>query len=607
MNASPPLAADPRWERLLQPAATPFDPAALLGRTIRVDPVIGEMNDLARFLELVAGSPWRIGALVDMRQGITTGTYFADNVFTWVEETGAFHAPPSFRRAWREQHPAGGLLVAPVQLTLDRGAVWSWLVFDRARGAVHRIDPDASEKPALDRSLRSFLAESDVPALYHPPEAADAPYRALIRDTVIPVELPDAIRANVWAWWLLHLRLAFPEAAHADVLDAAYRALVPHVRVANLVMNHYTRFTVDANVHTFGSEAFIVQYGAAADLWRYEALVRKRALTLGGSSRGSLNQVICAAMGDFHREEPETFRALYERYVGAAPRYVPNGQDAGGWVPDASIGPALREVFTRGELRFGYFAGGPYLCPDEHGAFAPDGALNGLDWEIGRRVVARIHARYAHLCPRGLDARWIDVMPGTPAPDEGQKFYDLHQGLVEGRYDAAMSGQLWLPAEHTTGTTPEWTCATTMLVTNITYTGLGEFALTELVGATRDQFVEAAAALGRERGIVLSVFSVVNPGPSPTAAKNLVTDILAAGGMARWVSGTVAESSAQLSERLSHFVVGDGIANGWQCRTLLHPTGTYLNIPAARTLTPFATADSELTLLHLAAFTLAGD
>jgi hypothetical protein len=603
MNAL--LAADPRWERLLQAAALPFDPAALLGRTIRVDPVISEMNDFARYLELIARSPWRIGALVDTRQGATTGTYFADNVFTWAE--GAFHAPRSFGDAWRRERPDGGLLVAPMRLTLGVGNVWNWLVFDRVRGVVHRIDPDEAAKPELDAALRSFLA--DLPVVYHPPESPDAPYRTLIRDTLIPVEIPAAIQANVWAWWLLSLRLAFPEAAHADVLDAAYGKLVPYVRTANLVMNHYTSFTVDANVHTFGSEAFIVQYGAAADLWRYEALVRKRAaaLTSVGSARGPLNQVICAALGDFHREEPDVFRAIYQRYVGAAPHYIPNGQDAGGWVPDDAIGPALHATFASGELRFGYFAGGPYSCPDAQGGFAPDGALNGLDWEIAQRVVARIRARYAHLCPRGLEARWVDVKPGAPAPDEGVKYYDLHQGLVEGRYDVAMSGQLWLPAEHTTGTTPEWTCATTMLVTNITYTGLGEFALGGLVDASRDELVAAAAELSRARGVVLTVFSVVNPGPSPTAAKNLVADILAAGGMARWVSGAVPESSSQLSERLCHFVVGDGIANGWQCRTLLHPTGTYLNIPAARRVTPFATADSELTLLHLAAFTLAED
>jgi hypothetical protein len=112
------------------------------------------------------------------------------------------------------------------------------------------------------------------------------------------------------------------------------------------------------------------------------------------------------------------------------------------------------------------------------------------------------------------------------------------------------------------------------------------------VNASRAAFVAAVAKAFPD--LELRIISAFNPGPSPTAATDLVRDITLAGGRAVWVTdGDVEEIKRQFMAQEVHFAVGDSNQNSALC-AMPGFGGINLDIPAIDGQEP----------LPLAAFTL---
>jgi hypothetical protein len=168
--------------------------------------------------------------------------------------------------------------------------------------------------------------------------------------------------------------------------------------------------------------------------------------------------------------------------------------------------------------------------------------------------------------------------------DQSNKLADLQAALVAGSIDIALSGQMMLPADYLVGLSIEWTVPTALLFTNVSYTGrdrdkIDLSKLRGLLSADLDAFVAWAAAESRRLSLEFRIFSVVNPGPSPAAATNLVSAINAAGGRAVWDTGPISKSYEVMLGAQDHFAVGDSLASGTQA---MMPgfDGIYLNIVA---------------------------
>jgi hypothetical protein len=308
-----------------------------------------------------------------------------------------------------------------------------------------------------------------------------------------------------------------------------------------------------------------------------------------------LNQALCAAIREFiTRDAGKAFRELYESYLRITPRYVPECLDCGGWpsLHRRGVEADLQAVFDRHALKFGFIDAAPYVFKDA----ADPQRLRGFDHDLGGELMTILSEHYR----TPLAAEWVEVpAQGT---DEAEKFLTLYAGLERKDYDAVLSGQLqlWDPFVPA-GTDPEWSCATALIFTTITYTGKDGLDFAPVRGKTRRDFIAHVAKLAADHppDRPFSVFSVTNPGPSYHGATDLVRDLAAAGVKALWTTGTVAESLPVLEQGTVHFTVADGIANAWQCAGIDGFKGLYLDIPAYDN----PSLDAQ-TLLPLAAFTL---
>jgi hypothetical protein len=593
MNASM-LQDDRGWQRVLQTSTYPFDPAALIGGNLVVDDDVAQMNDLARIVELAAKSPFFTGVLLD-NDGASGGDYWSDNLFTWDSATNALYEPPRFVRNFDRYRKGAGLVVAALKLTVE--GVWNFLIFDLDRRRVDRLDTDVASKALLDKAIIALLAERHLAFDYVSPDVTGAGYRQLIGKSLIPWQCPKNIQSNMWAYWMLYARLFFGDSPYQDVLDDLCRN-VANVTIGDLLLNFYSSFTSDANLHAFGSIDFVAKYPSAQDIWRYGPLIAQRVAKIANafSWRTPLNQLLCAAMCEFQNANGGAdYANLYESYTKIAPLFAPKGQDGVGWIPRELLDPSIEALLGGGTLSVGYIDNPPYVFSDPKGSTT----LRGIDHDLVLKLKVVIEAHYAGA---KLNVAWVAVKPADMS--ETGKFEALYAGLADGKYNVAMSGQLRLDGDELPpgDYDPEWTCATAMIFTNITYTGRGNLDFASLKGKTRTDLIDHIVKTYPTTS--LSFFSVTNPGPSYLSATNLVRDIVNAGGVATWVTGTVDESSGVLKNAEVHFTVGDGIQNAYQCATIA-PKATYLNMPAVDAPAIFYDKNvNSATLLPLAAFTL---
>jgi hypothetical protein len=597
------------WRRILQPATYAFNTQKLIGGNLVVDPQIAQMNDLARIIELTARSPMSVGPLLSAEASqASAGSYWADNVFTWDSKSKAFHEPPLFMSNYRRYPEGYGLLVAPLSVTIDNTTIWNWLVFDPDRKQLDRIDPESTPKPSLDSEIESLLRLHDLPFTYRSDERTRDVYRDVVKGTLIDFDCTKNIHLNLWGYWLLDLRLFFAENAQDDIFAEMKRRLSESVVISNLLLNFYPDFTSDANLHTFGSEDFLPAHTSKNDLWQYEPLIAKRVVQLTGlgCGRSQLNQILSAAIHDIvTKNGGADYRKLYQEPVGVEPRFIPNGQDSGGWLPKEQLDADVLALFATNKLRFGYVEGAPYVFRDDKKN------LTGLDHALGGLIVARIADKYGVK----LEPDWVEVKSSGEADAVSGNFNVLYSSLSDNDFDVALSGQMILRGNNLpAGTDPEWSSATAMLFTSVTFTGkegIDSADIVSLKEKTRDDLISVLAA--KYPGADLSFFSVTNPGPSYHSTTNLVRDLnneLASGrdanrGVAAWVNGIVAESTGVMQFQRTHFTVGDSIASGYQTKSIPDFKGVYLNMPAVQTPTIWNDPDvGSATLLPLAAFTL---
>lgn len=581
---------DPRWRRLLQPAAIPWSPSSLKGGSIPAEPDVSNANNVARFLEICAIPPFLVAPVMNGRASLARDdqSFWSDNVFSWT--TGSpLHVP----RLWIEnlqrlRDPTAGLMVAMVSATRadlpDPLTTLSFVVIDIARGRADRIDPDPDPNDALDDLLEPHFTALGV--TYYRPSQGGTPYIELAKAIDIPYAMPLEIERNLWTFWLLYGRVFFSDATHDAVFaEAARRLGSGEVVVANLLINFYGSFTVDANVHTFGSESYILGYLSNRDRWRYDPKLVARVAQIStlGSTRAQLAQLFSAALREAIGDT-EAYNALYVKYMGIVPLYPPSGQDSGPWVPWEQMDDSLRKRLQGGVLRFGYVPSTPYVYGDQ-------AAPIGFDHDLAAQALERIVSRYGL---NKLSAEWI--VAGTGQYSEAARLQLLYEGLVAGDFDIAMSGQLVEAQVDAPDAHPEWTSATSQLFTGIYYSGLDaptmKPVIDTLVGASRSELV--AQLVAHFASVELRVISASNPGPSPTGATDFVRDINLAGGRAVWLTNAdVEEIKRAFLEQEVHFAVGDSNQNSTLCALLGFP-GTNLNIPAIDGQTP----------LPLAAFTL---
>ena len=608
-SAAGPLNSDRVWRRVLQPATYLFDSQKLIGGSVVVDPEIADMNDLARITELTARSPASVGLLWSDRPPQTSGRYWFENVFTWDSQSGAFHAPPLFMRSYKRYPEAYGLLVAAVKVTIDSTAIWNWLVFDADQQQLDRIDPDSTPKPTLDSHIESFVAANHLPFTYRKDGATRAVYQEAINTTLLASDSPKNIHLNMWGYWLLYLRLFFSIHSQDEVF-AEMKDRLRRIVVSNLLLNFYPDFTSDANLHTFGSDEFLTDYPSKNDLWRYEPLIANRVVQLTGfgCGRSQLNQLLSSALREIVTEDSGRYYSkLFLEHVGVEPLYIPNGQDSGDWIDEEQLDSGILAMFATKKLRFGYVNGPPYVFLDAAGN------LTGLDHALGERIVKLIGEQYGV----ELGAEWVEVQSSANPDSVAGNLSVLYAALTENKFDAALSGQMILRGSALpAGTDPEWTSATAMLFTNITFTGKPGIAIADieaLKGKSRDDLIAMLAS--KYPTVDTSFFSVANPGPSYHSATDLVRDLnekLAASnnskrGVAGWVCGTVAESMAVAQYQRTYFTVGDSIAGGYQTKVIPGFQGVYLSMPAVETPSIWNDPDiGRATLLPLAAFTLKG-
>jgi hypothetical protein len=298
-----------------------------------------------------------------------------------------------------------------------------------------------------------------------------------------------------------------------------------------------------------------------------------------------VNRAFSAALGTFLDEEKgASYAALYEKYINVAPRFPPRSSDCDRWEDVDETNREFRVMLDRGTLRFGYIDGptnpsAPYVYPD-------GGKLIGFDHDLAEILTAKIAARFG----RPLRAEWVAVT--IAGDDQADKLRTLFDGLMDGSYDIALAGQMMLPEQYLGGLAIEWTAPTAMLFTAITWTGKGDDVLDvprlkALHGGDLAAFQAYAVEESRRVPAELRIFSVVNPGPSPSAATDLVYAVNHAGGQSVWHPGEVADSGTVMQGHTDHFTVGDSLASGAQTKSDTF-RGLYLNIPATDELWPLA-------------------
>jgi len=296
-----------------------------------------------------------------------------------------------------------------------------------------------------------------------------------------------------------------------------------------------------------------------------------------------LCQVFSAALSEVITDAA-AYHALFRRYMGIDPLYPPLGQECGGWVPAEALNASVTALLKGGVVRFGYVPNSPFV-------YGEGDDVTGFDHDLAALALEKIVSRYGF---GGLTAKWVMADPGPVS--EGGRLEVLYRGLQAGDFEIAMSGQLIEAQVDAPDTDPDWTCATTQLFTGIYYSGKDAArmkpVLYPLVNGDRKSFVAMVAKSFPD--VELRVISASNPGPSPTAATDLVRDITLSGGQAVWLTNASVEEIKRLfMEQEVHFAVGDSNQNSALCATPGF-TGINLNIPSIDGQEP----------LPLAAFTL---
>lgn len=316
-----------------------------------------------------------------------------------------------------------------------------------------------------------------------------------------------------------------------------------------------------------------------------------------GTRTSAINRAFNAALGEFlDQKSGAGYRALYENYIGIEPRFSPRSGDCDPWVDPED--PELKALLARGVLRFGYVEGAPYVTGEGE-------QRSGLDYELGLALTEIISLHYLG-APGGLRAEWKKVaLP--PGDEQAEKLKALCQGLADGLFDLALTGQMMLPAAYLPqGYEVEWTAPTALLFTAITYSGRDRYLLNlrrmdGIRSGTLEDFLDYALAESLRIPLELRFFAVTNPGPSPGSAMNVVSAINLGKGRAVWDIGDVARSNEVVLNGIDHFSIGDSLASGAQ--TLLPGfSGLYLNIPANLEKSP--EGEEYVGLWPLAGFTL---
>jgi ABC-type amino acid transport substrate-binding protein len=319
----------------------------------------------------------------------------------------------------------------------------------------------------------------------------------------------------------------------------------------------------------------------------YEITKQIPPLVPPGTRSSHINRAFNAALAEFLAQgEGKRYEQRYERYIGIAPRFRPTGGDCDSWTDVDEQDGALQAMVDRRRIRFGYSPGAPYV-------YRQSGYLTGFDYELGNAVAERMSEHFFGKDGE-LTAEWVEVSAtGAAGTDEqADKLTLLYDGLVAGSFDLALSGQMMLPVANLGGLAIQWTAPTAMLFTAISYTGrdrrvIDQEALTALHSADLPAFEAWAVAETRRLNLELRIFSVVNPGPSPKAAQDLVYAINHAGGRAVWDAGDIPDSDTVMYQAADHFSVGDSLASGAQATSEAFK-GIYLNLPANDELWPIA-------------------
>jgi hypothetical protein len=316
---------------------------------------------------------------------------------------------------------------------------------------------------------------------------------------------------------------------------------------------------------------------------RYEITKQIPPLASRGTRVSHINRAFNAALGELlARDDGNWYARLYEKYINIAPRFWPTADNCDRWPDIDPNNASLQRMLGRGELRFGYCTGEPYV-------YRVDGLRAGFDYELGT-AVAQVMSEHFFGDPNRLVAAWKEVQ--LASDEQADKLAALHQGLVDDVFDVALSGQMMLPTQYLGGVAIEWTAPTAMLFTAISYTGrhrdvLPIQQLERLRSTDVDEFRSYAIEASQRLNLELRIFSVVNPGPSPKAAQDLVYSINHNGGRTVWDCGDIPNSNEVMWQATDHFAVGDSLASGAQTKNEAFK-GIYLNIPANDELWPIA-------------------
>lgn len=284
-----------------------------------------------------------------------------------------------------------------------------------------------------------------------------------------------------------------------------------------------------------------------------------------------LSRALSASFQEF-LAEAGAYARLHKSYTGISPRYLPPRQ-AAAW-PVREDGSPLDTALKRKVLRLGYCLNPPYHFRDSAGQH------RGLDHDLGQDLVTRLGRHYG---VADLRLSWVEqIVPPTAGDEQVLMYRTLIAGLKQGSFDAAMSGLLILPDQPVASS-----CPTSVLFTNIFYTGRGQ--LTGLQNGSREAFV---GDLARRPG-EFTLLSTVNGGPSAVSAEALAAQVRAQGGQASSPHGSISQLIEAMATASSHFVVGDSVSLGYRAN---QPgfAGLDLNLPA------------NDQVLQLAPFTLPG-
>lgn len=384
-----------------------------------------------------------------------------------------------------------------------------------------------------------------------------------------------------------YCRLRYKDDAECRNDAAISVGTISNANMVPSVIDTYLNVTEDARIvleHQVGDrvEGVYLQDNSADSTWHVFARIAiyRVGPPATPNNRPALGHALCAAYAQF-LATPGEYQKLVESYLGVRPLFVPRCNDTawptpGGW---------LERVLEAGVITFGYADNAPYVFTDAAG-------LRGFEWEIGNKLAEIIGRHYAADYPKGLRTEWKEFFTPVAGDPEAARFSTLYAALCRSEFEVALSGQANISA---TAEPPEgardvrWMPPTALLFTNILYTGLGDYDLSDLVEGTREQFLDRVKTWD-----AVTIWYVENPGPSPGNAQKLVAEINAAGGRASLEMTDTAGMKAAIAAKSMHFSVGDSVASAWIANQKGFE-GTNLNIPAVANAFQTAQAAAPFT------------